>query len=155
MMPAAHSLEDCLPIQSGGDKASQTTLTSKKRRARIASAGASFVAVGVGDNADPVTLLEGIAYDPNECAPGRVHLDSSLQLSVMGIVDVGIASADMGHDDAILAFELIKQRMCGMGVGAFVSHVGQIGNLRMRRPMDRFALAQVVDVAIAADGRIG
>ena len=155
MMPAAHSLEDCLTIQSGGDKASQTTLASKKRRARIASAGASFVAVRIGHNADPVALLEGIAQDPFECAPCGMHLDSSLQLRVMSVTDVGVAPADMSDDDAILAFQLVKQCMRGMGVGAFVRYVCQIGNLRVRRSMNRFAFAPVVDVAIAADGRIG
>jgi hypothetical protein len=155
MMPAPHSLEDRRTVQLRCDKAGQTTLAAKKRRARIARAGASFVTVGIGDNANAIALLEGIVHDPLECAPGRVHLDSGLQLSIVGIVDIGVAPSDMGDDDAILAFELIKQIMGGMGVGAFVIHVGQIGNLRMRRSMDRFALAKVVYVAIPADGRIG
>ena len=48
-----------------------------------------------------------------------MHLDSGLQLHVMSVTDVGVAPADMSDDDAILAFQLVKQCMRGMGVGAF------------------------------------
>src|SRR5664280_2692136 len=84
-----------------------------------------------------------------------MHLDRRFQLRVVGKENIGIASADMGSDHTILALKLFKQLMRGMRVGAFVPHVGRVGNLRVGRSMDGLTFVSIVNIAIAADGGVG
>ena len=98
----AHALEDGVAIEPLGQEAGQPAVAAEERGAGIAGAGPALVAVGVGDDADAVVLLEGVAHDPLEGAPGRMHLDGRLQ-RIVGELDVGVAAADVGHHHAVLA----------------------------------------------------
>ena len=131
MMTAAHRLEDRVAIEPGAEKAGQAALAAEKRRAGVTGAGPPLVAIGVGDDADAVILFERVAHDPFEGAPGRVNFDCGFQLRIVGIENVGVTAADMGDDDAILAFKLAEEIVRGVSVGSFVGHVGAAGNLRV------------------------
>ncbi len=155
MVTAAHGLENRIAVETWREKAGQAALASEERGARIAGAGTSFVAVGIRHDANAVALFEGIAHDPFERAPGGMHLDRGLELAVVRVEDVGVAPADMGCHDAILVFQFLEQRVRRMGVGAFVAHIGRVGNLRMRRPENWLAFVTIMNVAVAADGGVG
>ena len=94
-------------------------IAAEERGAGIAGAGPALVPVGVGDDADAVVLLEGVAHEPFEGAPGRMHLDRRLQ-RVVRELDIGVASADVGHHDAVLALQLSEQGLRGVGVGRLI-----------------------------------
>ena len=69
------------------------------------------MAVGIGHDADAEVLLERVAHDPFERAPGGVHLDRGLQLRIVRVGDVRVTAADVSDDDAILALQLLEQAM--------------------------------------------
>src|SRR5665213_4289546 len=105
MTAPAHCLENRVAIQAGCEKAGQASLTAEERCARIAGTRTPFVAVGIGNDAHAEAPLEGVAQNPLERAPGGMHFDRRLRLGVVGIENIGIASADMGRDHTILALE--------------------------------------------------
>ena len=80
-----------------------------------------------------------------------MHLDRRLQ-RVVRQLDIGIASADVGHHDAVLAPELSEQGLGGVSIGRLIVAVDHLG---MRGAVDVLALVAVVHVAIAADGSVG
>ena len=105
MVPATHGFKDCFAVEPLGEEAGQSAVAAEERGTRIARARATLVAVGVGDDAHAVVLLEGVAHNPFERAPGRVDLDGGLH-RVVRILDVGVAPADVRHHDTVLAFQL-------------------------------------------------
>ena len=115
--PPAHALEDGVAVQPLGQEAGEPAVAAEERGAGIAGAGPALVPVRIADDADAVVLLERIAHDPLERAPGRVHLDRRLH-RVVGELDVGIAPADVRHHHAVLALELLEQLVRGVRVGA-------------------------------------
>ena len=119
---AAHALEDGVAVQPLGQEAGQPAVAAEERGAGIAGAGPALVAVRVGDDADAVVLLEGVAHDPFEGAPGRVHLHRRLH-RVVRELDVGVAAADVGHHHAVLALELLEQGVRVVRVGCLVDDV--------------------------------
>ena len=155
MVAPPHGLEDRVAIEAGCEEAGQSAGCAEERCARKVGARPSLVPVRIAHDADAIILLEGVAQDPFERAPGGVDLDGGLEPSVMGEGHIGIAAADMRHDDAILAFELAKEFVRVMTVGILVRHVLAIPDLRMARAVDGFAFVAVMDIAIAADGRVG
>ena len=52
--------------------------------ARIARSRYSLMIVGVNDNADPVSHIEGIMQDPFEGAPGRMNFNRTFDDAIMG-----------------------------------------------------------------------
>ena len=69
-------------------------------------------------------------------------------LGIMGIADVGIASADMGEDDAVLVCDGLEKRCRGRCVGGDILAVGQE---RVGRTVDLPAFFAEIDIAVAAD----
>ncbi len=144
--PLPQRLEQGIARQLRHEIAGEAADRAEARRARTGRAGPALVVVAVTDHADAESLLEGIVQQPFERAPGRMHLDGALQPAVMGIFQVGVAAADMGDDDGVLAFERAEQ---------FVGGVDRIRrglplHQDVRRAPDRPALAAIEDVAIAA-----
>ena len=66
---------------------------------------AALVVVAVADDADAIALLERVVQQPLERAPGRMHLHGALEPPVMGVVEIGVAPADMRDDHGVLAGE--------------------------------------------------
>ena len=113
---AAHAFEDRVAVEPLGQEAGEPAVAAEERGAGIAGAGPALVAVGVGDDADAIALLEGVAHDPLEGAPGRVHLHGRFH-RVVRELDVGVAPADVGRHHAVLAPKLLEQRVRVMRVG--------------------------------------
>ena len=113
------------------------------------------MAVGIGDDADAKVLLESVAHDPFECAPGGMYLDRGLELAVVRVNDVRVAAADMGDHDAIPALQLLEQPMGVVCVRGLIGHIGGIGDLRVRGAMNGLAFMAEVHVTVTADRRIG
>ena len=150
----AHAFEDRVAVEPLGQEAGEPAVAAEERGAGIAGARPALVAVGIGDDADAVVLLEGVAHDPLERAPGRVHLDCGLH-GVVRVLDVGVAAADVGDHHAVLAREPGEQRVRVVRVRRLVDHVGRVGDLGVRGAVDGLALVAVVHVAVAADGGVG
>ena len=151
---AAHAFEDRVAVEPLGQEAGEPAVAAEERGAGIAGAGPALVAVRVGDDADAIALLEGVAHDPLEGAPGRVHLHGRFH-RVVRELDVGVAPADVGRHHAVAAPKLLEQRVRVMRVGALVDDVGRIGDLGMRGAVHGLALVAVVHVAVAAHGGVG
>ena len=108
MLAAAQRLEQRIAGQFGHEIAGDAADRAETRGAGLGGARPSLVVVTVTDDADAIAHLERIVQDPLERAPGRVHFDCAFQLSVMGVFDVGIASADMGDHDGVLAGQRLE-----------------------------------------------
>src|SRR3546814_4483144 len=74
-----------------------------------------------------------------------------LEARVVGVGDVGVAPADVGEDDAVLALEHLEEAPCIRRVGREVRAVGQ---QRVGGAVDLPPFAAEVDVAVAADGGV-
>src|SRR5271170_6265549 len=75
----------------------------------MAGAMPALMSIGIGEDADAVALFEGVMHQPFEGAPIRMNLDRALDPRVVRHLDVGVASADMREDDAILALQRVEQ----------------------------------------------
>src|SRR5256885_2372444 len=82
-----------------GKEAGAPAVAAEERGAGVAGAGPALVPVRVGDDTDAVILLEGIAQDPLERAPRRVHLDRRLH-GIVRKLDVGVTPADVRRQHA-------------------------------------------------------
>ena len=111
--PPAHALEDGVAVEPLGQEAGEPAVAAEERGAGIAGARPSLVPVRVGDDADAIVLLERIAHDPLERAPGRVHLDRRLH-RVVRELDVGVAPADVRHHHAVLALAASANSSCAV-----------------------------------------
>src|SRR3546814_13702006 len=79
------------------------------------------------DTLFPYTTLfrSAVRQQPLEGAPGRVHLHRRLEARVVGVGDVGVAPADVGEDDAVLALEHLEEAPCIRRVGREVREIGR------------------------------
>ena len=84
--------------------------------------------VAVAHHAHAKAFVERVVQQPFERAPGRVDLDRALDTGVMRVFDVGVASADMGDDPAVLVRQELEQLVRGVdGLGrgrAFHQNMG-------------------------------
>ena len=109
VMPAlAQRLEQRVARQLRHEVTGQPADRAERRGAWRRRAGAPFVVVAVADHADAKALLECVVQNPFERAPGRMHLDGALDAPVMGIFDIGIASAHMRDDAAVFAAQELR-----------------------------------------------
>ena len=109
------------------------------RGAGAGRAGASLVVVAVADHADAVAPLQRVVQQPFERAPGRMHLDRALELARMGILHVGVAAADMGDHDRILAGHRVEDVVGGVAlcIGALAPSTRMWDERRIGRPSRR------------------
>ena len=113
----------------------------------MAGARPALVTVGVGDEADPVALAEGVLEEPLEAAPVGVDLDHGLERRVVEAHDVGVAPADVGDEHHVIpAPELVEQLGHGKAVGGGIGHVVHLG---VGGAVERRDVAPVHHVAIA------
>ncbi len=90
----------------------------------------TLMAVGIGQDADPITLFQRVVEQPLEGPPVGMHLDRTLDPRVVRHFNVGIAAADMGKDDAIRVLQGLEQLLGAVGVAgqiALVVHQGVRG----------------------------
>ena len=73
--------------------------------------------VGIGNYANPVTLLKSVVNQPFESSPGRVNLDGLFETLVVGNFNIGVASTDMREHGTVFVFERAKQIAGRGGVG--------------------------------------
>ena len=117
----------------------------------MAGAVASLVAVGIGQDADAIALLDGVADQPFEGAPVGMDLDRALDPGVVRHLDVGVAAADVGEHDAVLVLQRLEEMLGAVGIGR---DVGDVVDQRMRGAVDLAALVHEHDVAVAAEAGI-
>ena len=119
MVTAPHRLEDCIAIEMGRQETGQASIAPEEGSAWIAGAGSALMSVRIRHDPDAIALFECVSQNPLEGSPGRVHLDRRFKRSIMCILDVRIAPANMGHYDAIPGrFEI------GFPTGRFSSLAG-------------------------------
>ena len=117
----------------------------------MARARAALVTIGVGDEADPVAVAEGVLEEPLEAAPVGVDLDHGLEPRIVEADDVRVAPTDVGDEHHVVAApELIEQRGHGEAVGGGIGHVVHLG---VRGAVERREVAPVHHVSIAAARR--
>ena len=119
-MALVQRLEQRLSIEPRHQIAGQAADRAERRGAGIGSARAALVVVAVAYEPDPVAQAEGIVQQPLEGAPAGMHLDRALDAAVVADVEVGVAPADMGDHDRILAVQRLEQLARGVDVGAGV-----------------------------------
>ena len=112
MAPSAQRLKQSVAREVGHQVAGEPTDRAEGRGAGARGAGPSFVVIAVANDTDAITPRERIVEEPLERAPGGMHLDRALQTAVMGAGDVGIAAADVGNDNGVLALQFAKQLIC-------------------------------------------
>jgi hypothetical protein len=99
--------------------------------------------------------LEGVAQQPFEDTPGRVHLDGGLQRGIMGKPEIGVAAANVCDDHAVLSLKPRKELIGVVRIRDLIRHILWRGNLGMTRAVQRLALVPVVDVSVAANRGVG
>ncbi len=132
MVPAAQSLEDRVAVKPRRKVAGQAPGGPEKRGAGKICTWAALVAVRIADHSDTVILLECIPQDPLERAPGGMHLHRSFKPPVMGLLDIGIAAANVRQDDAVLSRQLFEKLMGIVRVVGFIGYFGRIRELSVR-----------------------
>ena len=123
MMAAAQRIEQPGPGQLAGKQAGQAAIGAEQRGARMARAVPSLVAVGIGEDADPIALFQRVVQQPLEGTPIGMHLDRALDPRVVRHPDVGISAADVGEHDAILVLQRVEQLLGAVGVGREIALV--------------------------------
>lgn len=147
MVALAERVEQRGACEIGGEHAGEPAIGPEQRRARMARALASFMAVGVGGDAETKALLQRVLDQPLESAPVRVHFHRTLETAIVRHLHVRVAPADMGEDDALLAPQGAKE--C-LGIAGVAREVRQITHQGVRGAMDRTAFVQKHDVAVTA-----
>src|SRR5205085_1783728 len=82
---------------------------AERRSAGSRGPWAPFVIVAVAHDTDAIAFLESIVQQPFECAPGGMHFDRALKSSIVGELDVGVASAHMRNHDGVLALQRAEE----------------------------------------------
>ena len=150
-MALAQAIEQAGAIELRHQIAGEPADGAELAGAGIARARPALVAVGIADDADAVTGLERVLYQPFEGAPGGMHLDRALEAAVMGEIDVGVAAAAMGEADDVeflVARESFEQLAGGR---QSVARSDMVLDQRMRRAADDAAFVGEKDVAVAAE----
>ena len=123
MVAFAQTVHHSLAGKAVGQHTGQPAVGAQLRNPRMGRAGPPLVAVGIGNNPDPVALLKRVVDQPFERAPGGMHLDGAFQPVVVGDLDVGVAPADVGEDDAVLVLDRLEQVLGRVGVGVDIGQV--------------------------------
>ena len=117
----------------------------------MAGAVPALMSIGIGEDADAVALFEGVMHQPFEGAPVGMHFDRALDPGVVRHLDVGVASADMREDDAILALQRVEQLLRAVRVARQIVLIVDQG---VRGTVDLSAFLHEEDVAIAAESGV-
>jgi hypothetical protein len=117
----------------------------------MAGARPALVAVGVGDDTDLVAGAQRVLQQPLEASPVGVDLDDGLELRIVEADDVGVAAADVGDEqDVVAPRELLEQIGDRKAVRRRVGHVVDLG---VRRAVQGGQVRAEHHVAIAAARR--
>ena len=96
-------LEHGLAGERIGQHAGEAPVGAERGGAGMAGARPALVAVGVRHDADLVAGLQRVLEQPLEATPVGVDLDDRLQRGVVEADDVGVAAADVGNQQHVVA----------------------------------------------------
>ena len=151
MMAAAEALHEAVPIQGFEQVTGEPAVGAERGDPGVLGARAPVVSVARGDDSDPVARLEGIEDDPLERAPGGVDFDRGLEFRVVGVLDVGIAAADVRRDQRVLVLECSQEISRRMTIGL---RMGRVVDEGPAGSVDGAALVPVPDVVVAPEGSV-
>src|SRR5205814_9729348 len=97
MMAPAQRIKRPSPAQLAGEQEGQPAIGAEQRGTGVARTVSALMAIGIGKNADAISLLQRVVQEPLESTPIGRYVDRALDARVMRHFDIGIAAADMGE----------------------------------------------------------